>query len=103
MESFSASAHKNDTNTKFIINAAETMISTDRCGPRFCKLKKIIVESENLYKIARHKKLTFKNDRTLSQVFIFRSLLKRKSGTSDFLARLDDVKCENSFAYNNLH
>lgn len=45
---------------------------------------------------------TFKYDLTLSHVLIFLTLLRRKCGNSDFLARLDDVKCENSLAYNNL-
>lgn len=46
--------------------------------------------------------LTFKWDRTLSQVFMLRNLLKRKCGTSDFRALRLDVRCEKSFAYNNL-
>lgn len=34
---------------------------------------------------------------------MFRTLFKRKCGTSDFLARRDDVKCEKSLAYKNLN
>lgn len=33
---------------------------------------------------------------------MFRTLFKRKCGNSDFLARRDDVKCENNLAYKNL-
>lgn len=41
-------------------------------------------------------------DRTLNHVLILRTLFKRKCGSSDFLARRDDVRCEKSFAYKNL-
>lgn len=32
---------------------------------------------------------------------MLRTLFRRKCGNSDFRARLDDVKCENNFAYKN--
>lgn len=56
-ESFSDSAHRNETNTMLNIKVAETMTSTDRCGPRFCnyccdkkweKSKKKITETHTL-------------------------------------------------------
>lgn len=61
------------------MNAAETITSTERCGPK-----------------------RFRYDRTLNHALILRTLFNRKWGMRDFLARLADVKWENSFAYKNL-
>lgn len=69
----------NDSNSKVIINAVDTITSTDRCGPR-----------------------RFKYDRTDSHVLMFRTLFNLKCGNSDLRARLDDVRCEKSLAYRNL-
>lgn len=74
---FNSSTQRKVNKSREIINAVETITSTDLCGPRF-----------------------FKYERTDSQVFIFLTLFKRKCGNSDFRARLDDVKCENNLAYN---
>jgi len=37
-----------------------------------------------------------------SQVLIFRTLFSLKCGNLDFLALLNDVRCEKNFAYKNL-
>lgn len=57
------------------MKAADTMTSTERCRPLFLRY-----------------------DLTDNQVFIFLTLLSRKCGSSDFLARLADVKCANNLA-----
>lgn len=61
-----------------MMKAADTITSTERCRPLFLKY-----------------------DLTDNQVFIFLTLLRRKCGNSDFLARRADVKCANNFAYRN--
>lgn len=76
---FNHSTLKNANRRSVKINAADTMTSTERCGPRL-----------------------FKYDLTLSHVLILRTLFRRKCGTSDLRARRDDVKWENNFAYRNL-
>lgn len=62
-----------------IIKAVDTIISTDLCGPFF-----------------------FKYDLAASHILMLSTLFNRKCGNSDFIARLDDVKCEKNFAYKNL-
>lgn len=76
---FKTSTHKKVNKSKFATKAVETITSTDLCGPLF-----------------------FKYERTDNHVLIFNTLLNRKCGNSDLCALLEDVKCENSFAYSNL-
>lgn len=104
VHTLSHSTLRNANSRRVKINAPDTMTSTDRCGPRLCKLKNKSFPSEYCFHYLWDKKwcLTFKYERTLSHVLMFRTLFKRKCGNSDFRARLDDVKCENSFAYKNL-
>lgn len=87
------------------MNAADTITSTERCGPRLYKFKKYTCNdflNEFQLKETINFRFTFKYDLTLSQVFMLRTLFNRKCGNSDFLARLDEVKWEKSFAYKNL-
>lgn len=60
---------RNDRSNRVMMKAAETMTSTDLCGPRFLRY-----------------------DRTDNHVFMFRTLLSRKCGRSDLRVRRDEVK-----------
>lgn len=73
------SRHKNANKSKVVMNAAETITSTDRCGPS-----------------------RLRYDLTQSHALIFRTLFNLKWGMEDFLARRDDVRWEKSFAKRNL-
>lgn len=46
---------------------------------------------------------TLRYERNESQIFIFCTFLRRKCGTSDFLARLAEVKWPKSLANSNLY
>ena len=58
-----------ETNVTPRINAADTIVSTERWGPRF-----------------------FKYDLSDNQVLMFLTLFNRKCGSSYFFARRDDVR-----------
>lgn len=77
------------------------MTSTDRCGPRLCEnmTQTLVNWNRRDLQLIKH---TLRYDLTLSHVLMFLTLFKRKCGSSDFLVRRDDVKCEKNFAYKNL-
>ena len=104
---FSSSMHRNETSRRVMMNAADTIQSTDRCGPRFCKYfgqnwsNHFLAFSTSMRNPDGRAGLTLRYERTESHVLMLRTLLRRKCGKSELRARLDDVKWANSLAYRN--
>lgn len=103
-ESLSHSTLRKPNNNNVNRKAPETITSTERCGPRFCFIENIsYIKNAYIFPINMDFSVrTFRYERTLSQVLIFRTLFKRKCGKLDLRARRDEVNRENSLAYRNL-